>query len=255
MVTLGRYAEIGEPGDSLTTGNEGFLGAVVLYGKLAPYLASAFSGAAPLAPPGPGASAPPSGVTTFNRGAPTWHINGADGYSIQQVRQLQMPTLPPSITHLFFEAGTNDVTNQVDPATSNAQLVLAMSDALTQFPALQAFFYVGVACAGEMYQVVNGVPSFAGNTLLSGTVDAAIDSLMATLKASIQAQTGTNKLGQPVQYVYLDMRTAAALKLYASGLPPPWQNAGYLTPDGRHPLPPLQEVFRDTALSSITVMP
>lgn len=256
MVTLGRYAEIGEPGDSLTTGNEGFDGAVILYYKLYQSLVASFSGASPLAPRGPAGGPLPKGVTTFNRGGPAWHVYGADGFTIEQVRQLQMPTMPSNVTHLFFEAGTNDITDQIDPATSNAQLVQAMNDALVQFPNLQAFFYIGVACIGEMYQTVGGVSTFAGNVLLSGTVDAATDSLMATLKASVQAQTGNNHYGNPVQFVYVDMRSFAVAQLAASGNPPPWQNAGYLTVDGRHPADGgLNVTFRTAVLANVTVTP
>jgi hypothetical protein len=101
-----------------------------------------------------------------------------------------------------------------------------------------------------------GTPAFSGNTLLGGTVDAAIDSLMATLKASVQAQTGTNSLGQAIQFVYVDMRTAAITQLAASGNPPPWQNAGYLTVDGRHPAPGgIDVTFRTAMLANLTVSP
>lgn len=253
MVTLGPYAEIGQVGDSLTTGNEGSSGAVRLYLPLAAGMAAAFSGtSARPGAAGGGAAAP--GVTTFNRGAPTWHIYGVDGLNIQAIRA-NLTNLPSNITHLFFEGGTNDVTNQIAPATSNTQLIGAMTDAIAQFPALQAFFYVGVACVGEMFQTVGQVSSFAGNSLLGGTVDAAIDSLMATLKASVQAQTGTNKLGQPIQFVYLDMRTTA-VQLLAANRSPPWQNAGFLTVDGRHPnTGGLDAAFQTVALANMTVSP
>jgi hypothetical protein len=214
--TLGPFAEIGMVGDSLTTGNEGSLGAVILYLPLAASLLSSFSGSTPRTQGGPGSGGVPAGVSTFNRGGPNWHVYGADGFSIEQVRGNMNSFMPRNITHLFFEAGTNDVTNSISPATSNTELIGAMT----------------------------------------GTVDAAIDSLMATLKASVQAQTGTNSLGQAIQFVYVDMRTAAITQLAASGNPPPWQNAGYLTVDGRHPAPGgIDVTFRTAMLANLTVSP
>lgn len=253
MVTLTKFAEIGMCGDSLTTGNEGFLGAVRLNLQLYATLASAFSGGYPVTQGAIGLGVAAPGVTVFNHGAPTWHISALDAQTIQQIRNSLMPALPSNVTHLFFEGGTNDVTGSVNPATSNTNLVGAMTDAIVQFPNLQAFFYVGVACAGELY-TNPGVPAFSGNTLLGGTVDAAIDSLMATLRASVQAQTGTNKLGQPISFVYLDMRTAA-VTLLAANEPPPWMDSGFLTVDGRHPTVRLQDVFQTVALANLTIVP
>lgn len=233
-------------GDSLGTGNEGFLGAVRLYLPFYNSIVADFAG--PLLFGG-----------TTNLGAPSWHVVSTDGFTIQQIRG-EMATVAaatPGITDLFFEGGVNDVTDQIDPAVSNAQFVGAMGDAVTLFPHIRNFFYVSIACAGEMYHVVNGVPSFFGNTLLSGGVDAAIDSLLVTLKASVLAQTGTNADGVAINYVYLPMRDAAVAQLFANGCcPAPWQNAFYLTVDGRHPAPNgIDVTLRTVARAAITSSP
>ena len=182
----------GHVGNSLTTGNEGALGAVILYLQLAAQLRASFARSAPQTQGGPASGIITPGLTTFDGGAPSWSVYGADGTTIAQIRANMNSFISRAATDMFFEGGTNDLTDSIAPATSNAALVGAMNDAATGWPYLQNFYYVGVCCIGEMYQVLGGVPSFAGN---SPVPDATTDSLMALLKASVLAQTGTNAFG------------------------------------------------------------
>lgn len=244
-------AEIGQVGDSLTTGNEGSLGAVRIYLPLAASLAAQFTGSAPSTISGVGGAGPAApGVTTFNTGAPTWHIYAVDAQTIQQIRAF-IQNLPTNITHLIFEGGTNDATNGVLQATSVAQLQGAMSDAIARFPDLRQMLVVGVTCIGEMYAVTGGVASFSGNTPVA---DATIDSLDAALKAAVQAQTGTNSHGQAITFTWVETRAPAAAALQANpSTPAPWQNAGYITEDGRHPKAGGLDVVFQNAVASVLI--
>lgn len=230
---IGANAQIGGNGDSLMTGNEGSLGAVRIYLPLAASLAAQFVGSAPFSMPGVGGAGPAApGVTVFNTGAPTWHIYAVDAQTIQQIRAF-IQNLPTNITHLIFEGGTNDLTDSVPQATSVTQLQGAMADAIARFPDLRQMLVVGCTCIGEMYTVTGGVASFSGNTPVA---DATIDSLDAALKAAVQAQTGTNSHGQAITFTWVETRAPAAAALLANpSTPAPWQNAGYITVDGRHP--------------------
>lgn len=244
------FAELSQVGDSLTTGNEGFLGAVRIHLALAANLRAAFVGTSPVSTPGVGGAGPLApGVTSFNTGAPTWHVWGVDAQTIQQIRVF-IQNVPTNTTHLIFEGGTNDVTGSVPQATSVAQLQGAMSDAIARFPDLRQMLVVGVTCVGEIYTVNAGVPSFSGN---SPVADATIDALDAALKAAVQAQTGTNSLGQAITFTWVETRAPAAAMLLANPLtPPPWQNAGLITVDGRHPQAGgLDVVFMNAVLGAL----
>lgn len=214
--SIGTNAEIGQIGDSLTTGNEGSLGAVRIYLPFYTSLRTPFINGA-----------------GRNLGAPTWHIFAVDGQNCQTVRTYEA-NLPTNITHLIVECGTNDLTNSVAQATTVAQVTGAMTDAVSRFPDLRQVIILGPTCIGEMYVVNSGTASFSGNTPVT---DSTTDALVVALQGAVASQTGTNSHGVPITFSYAITRAPAAAALQANpSTPAPWQNAGFLTVDGRHPM-------------------
>lgn len=239
-ITVNRNAFFGVIGNSISTYNGG--GAVPWQLPLKAYMDGQFAAGAPL-PDNPwrATTRSPSNVTDFDIGAPIWSVSAVSGQNLDVIRTF-VQNLPSTITHLFVEAGTNDVTNLHANAVDQADLAGIFTDAIARFPGLRGIFYLPCMCVGEKYGVAGSVATFQGNPFDGAGIG--IDGKNAALLATCQAAGGgtgilTNTRGQTCPVVYVDLRAAGAefLRLFGPGPPGVDGGAGNgnLTVDNKHP--------------------